>query len=94
MNAEDAKSYLVRYNRWRRGDRERDFEEAGFSVKEVGDAMDALIYAHTCQTTEIRSLKARLARCQVQRERAHSELRKLTCAKKHERVLGNDGDGE
>lgn len=75
MTTDDAVRYLRRYQQWRRGHGEKDFEQAGLNVSEVGQALDTLLGAIPAMKKEITSLSSRLAKCQVQREKFHFELR-------------------
>jgi hypothetical protein len=76
MTLEHAIFYLRRYHRWRQGEGQRDFAEAGFTVGEVSEALSLVLDSQMRQEVEIRRLKAQLARCQVQRQRAHAGLMK------------------
>lgn len=76
MITDDAILILRRYQRWRRGTSEKTFEEYGLDVKEIGEALDHVLSTVISQTREIASLRSRLAKCQVQREKFHSQLRK------------------
>ena len=88
LTTEESARYLRRYQRWRRGEDERTFEEAGLDPKQIGEALDAVLSAVTTLRAGNASLQARLAKCQVQRERIHFELRR----KKHPPVPPDRAD--
>jgi hypothetical protein len=76
MTTEDSVRLLRRYQRWRRGDSDKTFGEAGLDVTDIGVALDKLLSVVPALTRELASTRSQLAKCQVQRERFHSELRK------------------
>lgn len=75
MELEDAVHTLRRYQRWRRGEGVRDFEQAGFTVGMIDQSLDEVLGKVNVLAADNRSLGARLAKCQVQREKFHAELR-------------------
>ena len=75
MELDDACQILRRYRDWRRGAGVRDFMEAGFKPGEVGEALDLLLQTLPVVRRALASTEARLAKCQVQRERIHLQLR-------------------
>ena len=75
MELDTAVHTLRRYQRWRRGEGARDFEQAGFTVAMIGEALDEVLLSVNVLAADNRSLRARLAKCQVQREKLHSQLR-------------------
>lgn len=91
MELEDACHLLRRYRDWRRGDGVRSFTEAGFKTGEVAAALDVVLREVPVLICDNRSLRGRLRRCQIQRERFHSQLRR---GRGHERVLGRDGESQ
>lgn len=75
MTPAEATTYLRRYQRWHRSDDPRPFEETGLTPDGIGTAIDTLLTAVTHQQKEILAGRSRLAKCQVQREQFHSQLR-------------------
>lgn len=76
MTTEEATRYLCRYQKWRRGEDERTFDETGLNPTGIGTAIDILLAEATVRSREIASLQSRLSKCQVDRERFHSQLRR------------------
>jgi hypothetical protein len=80
MELDDACQILRRYRDWRRGVGVRDFEAAGFKPGEVGAALDEVLAALPVLRKSLASTQAQLAKCRVQRERFHAQLRsKKSC---------------
>lgn len=72
---EDARVTLAAYQRWRRGEDERTMTDAGIDPRAIGLALDVVLAALPRLARAVSSLEARLAKCQVQRERFHAQLR-------------------
>lgn len=76
MTPAEATTYLRRYQRWRNNADERPFDETGLTPDGIGNAIDIILTAVTHQQKEILAGRSRLAKCQVQREQFHSQLRR------------------
>lgn len=76
MNPAETSSYLRRFQNWRRGKDERTMDEAGLDPATIGIAIDDILTETKILREENTSLRSRLAKCQVQRERFHSQLRR------------------
>ena len=75
MTSAEAIPILRRYQKWRRGVDERTFAETGLTPEIIGQAIDTLLTTVTHQEKEILAGRSRLAKCQVQREAFHFQLR-------------------
>ena len=80
METDDAVRVLRSYQRWRKGDSDKTFDESGLDVTEIGTALDEVLTAVLLLTRELASTRSQLAKCRVQRERFHSELRSKRAA--------------
>lgn len=76
MTLDQATDYLFRYQKWRRGEDDRTMEEAGLHPEKIGQAIDAVLAGVRLLQTDLSSTKSQLAKCQVQRAKFHSQLRK------------------
>ena len=77
ITSQDAILVLRRYQRWRKGDSDKTFDQSGLDVKEIGDALDHVLTTLPVTLRALASTRGQLAKCQVQRERFHAELRRL-----------------
>jgi hypothetical protein len=75
MTLDQATAYLHTYQKWRRGTDERTMDEAGLHPSEIGQALDTLLFAIPVLQRDLSSTRAQLKKCQVQREKFHSQLR-------------------
>ena len=75
MTTADAVRYLRRFQQWRRGVDEKTMEEASLDPKKTGEALDAVLEAVTAMSRTLASTQSQLAKCRIQRERFHSQLR-------------------
>ena len=72
---DDALRVLHRYQRWRKSEGVKGFEDMGFSVDEVSEALDHVLSELPVVRRALFSTQSQLAKCQVQRERFHAQLR-------------------
>lgn len=79
MPLPDSISYLRRYQAWRKRVRGQSLTVGGFDREAISQCIDILINAaestHILQKS-LSSTRAQLQKCQVQREKLHSQLRK------------------
>lgn len=79
MTLPESIAYLRRYQAWRTGKDNRDFIDTGLTPEGITHSIDNLLNAsettHILQKT-LSSTKSQLKKCQVQREKFHSQLRK------------------
>ena len=54
---------------------ERFVDYAGVTVEQFDDAFDMILSEVLTRGAEVRSLRSRLTKCQIQREQFHSQLR-------------------
>lgn len=75
MTTEAATAYLRRFQRWRSGKDDRTMEEAELTPSGITEAIETVLAAVPVLTRSLASTRAQLAKCQVQRERFHAQLR-------------------
>jgi hypothetical protein len=75
MTTQEAHAYLRRYQLWRTGKDERNMEDAGLEPHRITEAIDIVLAAVPVLLSSLKSTRALLAKCQVQRERFHAQLR-------------------
>lgn len=75
MTTEAAIAYLRRFQAWRTGKDDRTMQEAELTPLRITQAMDTILAAVPVLTRSLASTRAQLAKCQVQRERFHAQLR-------------------
>lgn len=75
MTTAAATDYLRRFQRWRSGKDERTMEDAELTPAEITLALQTVLDALPVLTTSLASTRAQLAKCQIQRERFHAQLR-------------------
>ena len=75
MDPKAAETFLRAYQVWRKAGGGPDPAAAGFHPGKVSTALDALLADRTSLTATLASTQAQLARCRVQREKFHAQLR-------------------
>lgn len=75
MTTEAATAYLRRFQIWRSGKNKCTMQEAELTPAGITEAMETVLAAVPVLISSLNSTRAQLAKCQVQRERFHSQLR-------------------
>lgn len=78
MTLPDSITYLRRFQAWRYGKDDRSFDETGLSPDSIGNAIETILSKFLIMEQELRSARSQLAKCQVQREKFHAQLRKAS----------------
>ena len=76
MEVSAAVSILRQYQAWRRGKDSRTLEECGLTPQRIGDAIDAILLAHTDHERQLNRAHRMLTKCIQMRDRYARDLRK------------------